>query len=79
MSYQPTFPGEGITPQWLYDELQRIGTEMVRPAGLQFEVLAEAPPRPQEGLLAFADGVNWNPAGAGAGLHQYVGGVWDKL
>jgi hypothetical protein len=79
MSYQPTFPGEGATPTWLYDELQRIAQEMVRPVGLQFEVLHEEPPRPAEGLLVFADGTDWNPAGAGAGLHQYVGGVWDKL
>lgn len=79
MSYQPTFPGENITPQWLYDELQRIGTEMRLPTTLQFDVLTEAPPRPQEGLVAFADGVLWNPTGAGGGLHQYIGGLWDKL
>jgi hypothetical protein len=79
MSYQPTFPGESITPQWLYDELQRIGTEMVNPKTLTFTTSHEAPSRPVEGLVAFADGVDWNPTGAGGGLHQYIGGVWDKL
>lgn len=79
MSYQPTYPGESITPQWLYDELQRIGTEMRVPATLQFTVLHEAPPRPVEGLVAWADGVDWNPTGAGGGLHQYISGAWDKL
>lgn len=79
MSYQPTFPGEAITPQWLYDELQRIGQEMTRPDTLTFTVRHEPPPRPVEGLLAFADGVDWNPTGAGGGLHQYIGGAWDKL
>jgi hypothetical protein len=79
MSYQPTFPGENITPQWLYDELQRIGTEMRAPTTVQFDILAEAPPRPVEGLIAYADGVGWNPAGVGAGLHEYRGGIWRKL
>lgn len=79
MSYQPTFPGEGITPQWLYDELQRIGTEMAAPDRLTFTVQHVAPGRPIEGLLVFADGVDWNPTGAGGGLHQYISGAWDKL
>lgn len=78
MSYQPTFPGEGITPQWLYDELQRIGSEMSRPHQLLREVLHVEPARPQEGLEACADGVDWNP-GAGAGLYLYIGGAWVKL
>lgn len=79
MNYVPTFPGEGITPQWLYDELQRIAATMDAPGTLRFEVLAAEPTRPAEGMLAYADGTNWNPAGAGAGLHQYTGGVWVKL
>lgn len=40
---------------------------------------ATAPTRPQEGMIVNADGTNWNPASAGAGLHEYVGGVWKKL
>lgn len=78
MSYDPTFPGEDITPQWLYNELQRIGTEMLRPTSLIFDVLHDAPPRPQEGMVAFADGVDWNP-GEGPGLYQYYAGTWHKI
>lgn len=78
MSYEPTFPGEAITPQWLYDELQRIGTEMARPDKLLREVLHIAPARPQEGLEVCADGTDWNP-GAGAGLYLYIGAAWHKL
>lgn len=78
MSYEPTFPGESITPQWLYDELQRVGTEMNRPAGLFFDVLHEEPPKPQDGMVAFADGTDWNPGGGG-GLYQRVAGAWVKL
>lgn len=78
MSYIPTFPGEGVTPQWLYDELQRIGTEMVRPEGLTFDELHVAPARPQEGMLVYADGTDWNP-GSGAGLYQWRGASWHFL
>ena len=36
-----------------------------------------APPNPSEGLLAYADGVNWNPAGTGvAGVYNYISGNW---
>ena len=36
-----------------------------------------APPNPAEGLLAYADGTNWNPDGSGvAGIYNYLGGVW---
>lgn len=78
MAYTPTFPGEDITPQWLYEELSRIASNMVKPAGLQFDVLRAEPLKPQDGQLAFADGTDWNPGG-GAGLYQYVSGAWAKL
>lgn len=78
MSYLPTFPGEGVTPQWLYDELQRIATEMYKPTGLIFGTLFVAPTKPQEGEVASADGTQWNP-GSGAGLYQYRAGAWHYL
>lgn len=37
-----------------------------------------APARLYNGLVAFADGTNWNP-GSGAGLYEYRGGAWNKL
>lgn len=37
-----------------------------------------AAPKPREGLIAAADGTNWNP-GAGKGLYIYYGGAWNKL
>lgn len=78
MSYIPTFPGEGVTPQWLYDELQRIASEMYRPTASTYETLHVAPERPQEGMVATADGTDWNP-GAGAGIYQYRAGAWNRL
>lgn len=36
-----------------------------------------APANPSEGLLAYADGVNWDPAGTGiAGIYNYISGAW---
>lgn len=35
-------------------------------------------PKAQEGMIAWADGVNWDP-GAGAGLYHRMEGVWNKL
>lgn len=37
-----------------------------------------APAAPVEGMIAFADGVGWNP-GAGRGLYEYSLGAWVKL
>src|SRR3990167_7620016 len=34
-----------------------------------------APTKPEEGLLRYADGTNWNP-GSGAGLYRYTSGAW---
>ena len=78
MAYLPTFPGESITPQWLYAELQQIAVEMYRPPALTFETLNVEPTRPQEGMLVSADGTNWNP-GSGAGMYQYRAGAWHFL
>lgn len=78
MSYQPEHPGGEITIEWLYRELQRVSAGMVAPVQLQFDVLTIEPERPQDGMLAYADGTSWNP-GAGAGLYERRGGAWVKL
>ena len=38
-----------------------------------------APPKPRDGMIAYADGTNWNPAAAGEGFHGYENGAWVKL
>lgn len=40
--------------------------------------LHAAPTRPREGMLAVADGTDWDP-GAGAGLYIYRSGSWVRL
>lgn len=78
MAYEPTYPGESITPEWLFTELQRVASEMPKPSVLQLDVLTIEPERPQDGMLAFADGTTWNP-GAGRGTYERRSGAWVKL
>lgn len=78
MAYEPTYPGESITPEWLFTELQRVASEMPKPSVLQLDVLTIEPERPQDGMLAFADGTSWNP-GAGRGTYERRSGAWVKL
>lgn len=40
--------------------------------------LGAAPSKPRDGMLVYADGVNWNP-GAGAGIYARQAGAWVKL
>lgn len=43
------------------------------------EVSNRAPQRPREGLYAWADGTNWNPAGVGKGPVVYDGSAYRAL
>jgi hypothetical protein len=45
---------------------------------LVLTVLSAAPAAPENGMIAYADGTNWNPGG-GAGVYAYVSGAWTKL
>lgn len=37
-----------------------------------------APEKVSNGLLAMADGTNWNPGGTGQGLYVYYAAAWHK-
>lgn len=74
MRYTPQFPPD------LWEELRRLerALQELTAGAILLEAPRAAPPRPVDGLLAYADGVAWNPTGA-AGLHQYVGGAWARV
>ena len=81
MNYTPTslVGGPGFFA-WVYRELQRIALALSAP---EFDTvqLVERHAEPEklgDGLLAFADGTDWNP-GAGRGIYVYAGGTWSKL
>ena len=80
MPYVPEpLVGTTITPEYLARELLRISQEFdMITQGRFLPVLASAPAKPREGMLAIADGVNWNP-GSGKGLYEYKSAGWSKL
>ena len=45
---------------------------------LELRASAAAPERPRIGMIAFADGTNWNP-GSGVGLYVYKAAGWTFI
>lgn len=64
--------------QYLEDELRRIAAEFQQTEILNFRILNTEPAKRMDGMLVFADGVNWDP-GSGAGLYERRSGAWQKL
>ena len=60
-------------------EFKRIALalQIFRPKQVVFVELNSEPERPEEGMMALADGTNWDP-GSGAGLYIYLSG-WKKF
>ncbi len=66
----------GQTPD---EELKRVSEAMQSPNEiLILTPLAVAPKKPRDGVIAMADGTNWNP-GSGAGFYGYRAGSWRFL
>lgn len=65
---------------WLATQLRMIAAELThgQPATVTLAVLGLEPPRPRNGMIVYADGVEWNP-GAGEGFYGYEAGAWEKL
>lgn len=65
----------------LLSELQNLQQFMDQPtfAGIYLDQLNAAPGRPVDGMLAYADGTNWNPGGTGQGIYAYYAGAWNRL
>lgn len=83
-AYTPTPPT--IAPQsedtrnladWMLRELHIISQNLNQQTRVQYTPIAAPPPTPREGLIAYADGINWNPGNFGSGLRQFRGGVWQ--
>ena len=82
-TYEPTpVPVEYATLRsWAATQFRRIADVLTSPIvrGVHFDTLHAEPSRYSEGDVVLADGVDWNPAGAGGGLHLRFGGAWVKL
>jgi hypothetical protein len=83
MPYTPK-PPPRTKPEFqdLYDyieqELQSISRELLETGQLELRTTNSAPIRPREGMIAQADGTDWNP-GEGAGTYKYEAGNWVKF
>ena len=79
MAYAPDPPPHEVSTDYILRELLRISAQFdLIIQGRFLEILSVAPAKPREGMLAIADGTNWNP-GSGKGLYEYVTGAWRKL
>ncbi len=83
MKYSPASTAPAATKEfqlWLLDELRNVSdsiSEMTVDTLLLKEWNAE-PAKLYDGLIAFADGSNWNP-GSGQGFYGYYASAWHFL
>lgn len=80
LEYSPTDPRPFADDlvNWMWRETRAI--QMAFQQRWILEVQRGAPERPVEGLIARADGVAWDPGGAGkAGVYVYLGGQWRVM
>ena len=69
MSYSPRQVPQEYDPAWLSEELNRINQVFTEyPSSLGLKVLYASPERIRAGMIVYADGVSFNPTGAGQGF-----------
>lgn len=64
--------------KFVESELDHISRTLEDNEFIVFQVRHVAPDRPTAGMVAFADGTDWNP-GSGRGLYEYRTSSWVKL
>lgn len=65
--------------EWAFQELTEIAGLLANiEQGKFLDLRSTAPQKPRESMLAFADGVNWNP-GSGKGMYCYYNSAWHFL
>ena len=75
----PPVPREAEeVPAYLERLLPELQAALVALRAGSLEELNEEPERLYTGLVALADGTNWNP-GAGQGVYCYYNSGWNKL
>lgn len=77
VSQPPTRDESGL---YTYNELTKVFDWIRQPIGPEFtlEIRNVEPEKPQNGIVVYADGTNWNP-GSGEGFYGYEAGAWVKL
>lgn len=71
MSYNPQNAPQEYSAQYLFDQLRQIQQELAAAKNeLILTVLYAAPDRVYAGMTIYADGVSFNPTGAGEGIYR---------
>ena len=80
MAYTPNpLSGQEDLGPYILAELQKLSAELALiEEGRFLPIRSVAPAKPREGMLAVADGTDWNP-GSGKGLYEYRNSSWAKL
>jgi hypothetical protein len=72
-------PYTGNTERYIEEELREISRELSIQKLLYLAESNAPPSRLINGMIALADGTNWQPDGIGGGVFCYYGGTWNKL
>lgn len=82
MSFSPEYPPTdsiASLASFVYREHQRMAAA-INLGTIGFINFLSVEPKPKDGIVAAADGVNWNPGADGQpGIFAYYGGSWHKL
>lgn len=82
MTYHPGQPSgvDSIDSLLAYvqRELTALSQELAETTVLESRSISAPPTKPRDGMIAHADGTNWNP-GSGAGAYVFQGGVWVPM
>jgi|TARA_Y100000310_G_scaffold2609_1_gene3360 hypothetical protein len=68
-------------PDYLFNELNRVGDIIFNIDTLRLEQTNVEPSKARDGDIRYADGTNWNP-GSGRGIYVYIDDAspaWEKL
>ena len=68
-------------PDYLFNELNRVGDIIFNIDTLRLEQTNVEPSKARDGDIRYADGTNWNP-GSGRGRYVYIDDAspaWEKL
>ncbi len=81
MKYEPsaTIPTDpDALASWLLDEFRRVAAALGEgePDSMLLKEWNAVPDKLYNGLVAYADGTNWDP-GLGRGLYAYLNGTWQ--
>lgn len=79
MKYSPLPPPidiKNVMVGYTYRELKNISVHLLQP--LFLDKTFEAPNKPIEGEVRYADGTVWNPGG-GEGIYAFYNSTWNKL